>query len=166
MVCRRCGRAPQSADHVFVCGAVRGLLRATRAAVTALALQIARPVFDSQIVPVVRKDSIRALCMSADWCDPSVRPRLPVEGSADPVLLSGELSTYAGLLGLLPPELPRLLCPSPESLGVRERVQKDMRALAADALDLLRLRTLQAARTIYEGWCLHPVSRPPYSVPP
>ena len=162
VVCKRCGRAPQSADHIFVCGAVRGLLRAARAAVTAVALQLARPLFDSQAVSVARKTSVRALCTSADWCDPSVYPRLPVDGAACPVLLSGRLSPYAGLLGLLPPELPRLLCPSPESLGARERVQKDMRAQADAGLDQLRLRTLQASRTVYEGWCLHSVSRPPY----
>jgi len=145
LLCRRCGRAGQSADHVFACSSVRPHLRMVRLQASELSLSVAAPLLGSLRVTDAAKSGVRSVCASADWCDPA--------------LDLGELSGYAGLLGMLSRDLVRLLCPPPASVGVRERVQKHVRAAAEVGLRLLRLRTLQAARRVYEVWCGHPVDR-------
>ena len=99
LLCRRCGRAGQSADHVFACSSVRSHLRMVRLQATELSLSVAAPLLGSLRVTDEAKSGVRSVCASADWCDPA--------------LDLGEFSRYAGLLGLLSRDLVRLLCPPP-----------------------------------------------------
>ena len=155
MLCPLCHRSPQSASHCFSCVSVRHLMRSVRVTASSEALRIAGPVLASS--SPVHSSAVRRFCVAADWCNPTRHPQLDLSG--DGVTLTGRLSSYAGLLGILPPELTRLLCPAPSSLGARECTHKSLRRSYVDGLASLRLRTLQTARIVYEGWCGHSVGR-------
>ena len=64
----------------------------------------------------------------------------------------------AGILGILPPNLPDLVCPSPQSLGLRERVHKSLTKETGAGLERLRMDILFAAKAIFEKWYGHSIA--------
>ena len=97
------------------------------------------------------------------WYDPTQPPRVGglVPGAGGPTRLLAAAEAVnchdreAGILGVLPPSLPDLVCPSPQSLGLRERMHKTVSKNCVASLARLKMDILRSGRSIFEQWYGH-----------
>jgi len=173
MLCTRCGKLPQTSLHPFLCVSVRDLVRGLRSDVAASIRSLSSVALASTGLRPEHRDLLRNAPHCLRWYDPT-QPRTgarqaalskgsPVPGMAIHMITNHD--RHAGILGILPPGLPDLICPNPQSLGLSERHHKRVAKSNAKGLASLRLSILMWARRIFERWYGHAVSYVEYVAP-